>query len=150
VNSIARTTFLAGSALALLACTHQTGAGSIVPEVQNFKQSECTGDAVNPDERMTVEAGAHGLHIEYHDAHFRCDQAVTAHVRVDGAGVSVLVQPVNLHPLTVSKCDCLYEIEFDIARLAAGSWDVTLDRRWDARHSPNEPVRVGSARVSTR
>jgi len=141
---------LAGSALALLACTRLTGAGSSAPGVENFKQSECIGDPANPNERMNVRAEAGRLHIAYHDAHFRCDQAVTAHVSVDGAGVSVLVQPVDMHPFTVSKCDCLYDIEFEIARLAAGTYDVTLDRRWDARHSPDAPVRVGSERVSTR
>jgi hypothetical protein len=95
-------------------------------------------------------AGEGRLRVEYLDAHFRCDQRVTAFAKVTGSNVDVLVQPVDMSPSAVAKCDCLYNIAFEVPRLAAGTYEVTIHRRWDQRHSPSEPVRIGSARVGVR
>lgn len=50
---------------------------------------------------------------------FRYAQPVTGYVRVSGNAVDVLVQPADMNPSSVSKCDCLYDISLHIPRLAA-------------------------------
>jgi hypothetical protein len=59
----------------------------------------------------------------------------------------VLVQPVEMHPSSVTRCDCLYDISVAIEDIRAGSRTVTLFRRWDDHNEPNDPVTIDSKSI---
>ena len=132
----------------LLTCTN----GS---DVAAFRQSACTGSIVELEngrrrERAEIEGAKGEVRVAYHDAHFRCDQEVAAYAKVRGNAVDILVQPADMNPRTVAKCDCLYDITFSVIDLPPATYDVTVQRRWDEKHGVGDPVRVGSARVTVR
>jgi hypothetical protein len=138
---------------ALAACTRLPAEWRDAAAVEKFTQSGCTHKAGelrdHPRERVTALAAGQGrLRVEYLHAHFRCDQRVRGFAKVTSATVAVLVQPVDMNPSSVAKCNCLYDIKLEVPRLAAGTYDVTVHRQRDNWHSPSDPVRIGSARVS--
>lgn len=141
-------------AAALAACIRLPVDWRDAARTEAFEQSACTGDVAELSQRsgprMTARAEKGRLLVDYLDAQFRCDQALAGYVKVRGEKVDVLVQPADMHPFTVAKCDCLYNVHLEVPGLAAGTYEVTLYRRWDDRHSPNDPVRVGSGRVTVR
>lgn len=137
----------------LLACSGLPSDWEEASSAANLSQSACTGSPADLEqgtrrERIEIRAVAGGLHVDYRDAHFRCEQRVTAHARRSGSTIEVLVQPADMNPMSVAKCDCLYDIGFEIPNLPAGTYAVTLQRRWDNKHSPNDPVVIGSERVT--
>ena len=142
--------------IALLAACAQLPAGwNDAAVAENVTQSECKARvseaAPGGNEELAVrQAGPGRLRIDYRNAHFRCAQTVTGYVRVSGSTVEVLVQPADMNPSSVAKCDCLYDVSLEVPRLGAGTYDVTLLRRWDNRHNVKEPVRIGSERLTIR
>lgn len=138
-------------AVVVTACTRVPPEWRDARRVAAVEQSACVGSLADLDqgrrERIEARGGAGSLHVDFLDAHFRCEQRVTALVRVHDANVELLVQPEEMHPLTVAKCDCLYDIRIDVSPLAPGTYDVTLQRRWDDRHSPNDPETIGRVRA---
>lgn len=117
--------------------------------VAGLTQSSCSTSSLRDhDERATFAPGARRLDLTYSDAHFRCEQSVEGFYRDAGGKLDVLVQPVDMHPSSVARCDCLYEIDVVVDKLGSGSRTVTLFRRWDAKNEPNEPVAIGSASVA--
>ena len=146
---------LQASAVAILvapiACTRLPAEwrGAAAPEA--FRQSACNDHPIDSaPERLAVLGGAGRVSVDYFDAHFRCEQRVAAYVKVSRARVDVLVEPVEMNPISVAKCDCLYDIHLEVPHVPPGTYDVTLSRRWDNRQSPNEPKQVGSARATVR
>ena len=144
--------FLVSLVLFATACSQLPSEWASANVVENFTQSAC---APLPElearggERLAVQpAGTGRLRVEYRNAHFRCEQKVTAYAKVNGSAVDVLVQPADMNPSSVAKCNCLYDIAFEVPGLAAGTYDVLLQRRWDDRNSPNDPVRIGATRVT--
>ncbi len=135
-------------AAALLTCTDGSG-------VAAFRQSDCIGSVTELEqrsrrERIEVEGGQGLVRVAYRDAHFRCEQRVAAHASVHGNAIDVVVQPADMNPRTVAKCDCLYDITFEVPRLVPTTYEVTVARRWDERHGAGEAVRIGSASVVVR
>lgn len=146
--------FLVSLALAA-ACAQLPPEWGSAAVAENFTQSECVGNLAELEsrggERVAIrEAGDGRLRIEVRNAHFRCEQRVTGYVRTNGSAVDVLVQPADMNPSSVAKCDCLYDLTLDTPRLAPGTYDVTVHRRRDNRNSPNEPVRIGGDRLTVR
>lgn len=139
--------------LALAACAQLPAEWDNASAVENFTQSQCTGNPSDLEqrggERISVEAVSGGrLKIDYLDAHFRCDQRVTGYVKTGTGTVEVLVAPADMNPAHVAKCDCLYNISLEVPKLPPGTYDVTVQRRWDNRHSVKMPVRIGTKRVT--
>lgn len=144
--------------MAVLAAFHTTALPACVrlpmdwrgaTRAEAFEQSGCTRTVeLSQPGRMKAYSEDGRLRIDFLDARFRCDQKLTGYFKVGGGKVDVLVQPVEMQPLTVAKCDCLYDIHLEVPRVAAGTYEIRLFRRWDNRHSPNDPVQVGSDRVT--
>ncbi len=135
------------------ACTPLPAGWRDAAAVEGFTQSECTGRASElrrrPGERIAAQASGNGrLRLEYRDAHFRCQQRVRGYAKVADGRVDVLVQPVDMNPSSVTKCDCLYDIRLEVPGLAPGTYDVTLHRRTDNWGGPSQLVRVARARVA--
>jgi len=120
--------------------------------VAALEQSACAGDPYGaddtgggPDERVEASASADGLAVSYLEAHFRCAQDVAGWYRTPDGDVDVLVQPVDMNPRSVAKCDCLYDVTFTVPVQAPVT--LTLYRRWDNLNDPNEPVLVGTVEL---
>jgi hypothetical protein len=62
--------------------------------------------------------------------------------------VDFLVEPTDMNPSKVTRCDCLYEITMT-ADASAGPTTITVYRRWDhVGGNPIDPVEVGTASVA--
>jgi hypothetical protein len=82
-----------------------------------LRQSSCGGDPYTSGPRPRLELSASGgaLQGSFKDAQFRCgDQELCGFALDRGAVTQVLVQPCNLHPMNVPRCDCLYEVTFTL------------------------------------
>lgn len=113
-----------------------------------FSQSACTASMPGTaTESITVTTGKGSVTVAYHNAHFRCDQPVQGFVTVGGGHLNYLVQPSNMSPSSVARCDCLYEIAMN-SFVAAGPETVTLYRRADHQSGNASAVQVGRASVT--
>jgi hypothetical protein len=149
----------ASVALLALSCSGESsGPGSDLPpgwsnakSVASFSQASCGGsplDPAAPQEAIDVTATTGLIHVAYHHAHFRCEQAVEGFVRTGSKTVDFLVQPTDMNPSSVAACDCLYEITMTAAA-SAGPTTVTVYRRWDhLGGNPINPVEVGATSVT--
>ncbi|XXT14968.1 hypothetical protein WME94_32440 [Sorangium sp. So ce429] len=117
--------------------------------IEGLTQSECLASAYDATVKETLAATpANGaVRLDYRAAHFRCEQEVEGFVRTAGGKVEVLVQPAEMDPSAVVRCDCRYDIGMKIDGLDKGAVTVELYRRWDNINEPNEPVKVGSVDV---
>lgn len=119
--------------------------------VASFTQASCNGsplDPAPPPETLEVMATPGRIEVAYHHAHFRCEQTVEAFVRIGSSATDFLVQPVDMNPSNVTRCDCLYEITM-AADVSTGATTVTVYRRWDhLGGNPSDPVEVGTASVT--
>lgn len=134
--------------LMLAACAPDLPEGWVdAQKIEDLTQSECGGDPYG-DYEERVEASSQGtsLAVDYLEAHFRCSQDVEGWYREGDAAVDVLVQPVDMNPGSVAKCDCLYEITMTVP--VAPPVLLTLYRRWDNLNDDNDPVEVGSVDVA--
>jgi hypothetical protein len=102
-------------------------------------QSSCGGNPYLPShEGLMLVRDMARLRGTYVKAPFRCNQSVCAYALVDRAGARVLVQPCQMNPATVTKCDCLYDVSFTLGGVEAGTM-VELHRRWDRYAATEEP-----------
>jgi hypothetical protein len=95
-------------------------------------QSACgaSADAGGGQPRLVLGKTANGLTGRYLDAAFRCNQHLCGFVLDARETTRVLVQPCELHPPTVTRCDCFYDVSFDLPA-RAGRTTVELFRRRD-------------------
>lgn len=116
--------------------------------VQSFHQGACSGSAYDPNvhETLDVTAGAGSVDIAYHNAHFRCSQTVEGFVLAGPGTLDVLVQPVDMNPASIARCDCLYEITTNV-EARPGTYVVTVSRRWDHKSGSDGVTPVGSASI---
>ncbi len=134
--------------LALTACSPDLPAGWESAEPLPIVQSGCGRSALDDhDERLELAAKAGAIQLAYKDAHFRCEQEVEGFLKKSGATFEVLVQPRDMDPSGVDKCDGLYDITAELSA-SAGAATVKLFRRWDDINEPNQPVAIGSAEVA--
>ena len=99
----------------VLACGPDLPAGwEDASPVEGFTQSECAGDALSDTGQQDVPgatATGGSVDVSVTAAQFRCSQAVEGFWRADGDALFVLVQPTDMHPSSVAKCDCLYDLQ---------------------------------------
>lgn len=119
--------------------------------VEDFTQDPCDDTGGTPPEveaTVTASVADPGLRVVGDDVRFRCDQAVEAFYQADGETVDVLVQPRNMNPRTVARCDCFYRIEAGIPEASPAT--VRLYRRSDhygGDDGESAPSLVGTAEV---
>ncbi len=132
--------------LSLVGCGADLPAGWEDAEpVASLSQGECAGSPYDTGVVVEVEAdfGADPLEVDASNVHFRCEQDVEAFWKQDGATVEVLVQPIDMNPSVVARCDCLYDLEIVVGSPEGEVSEVVVWRRWDALNDPNDPVEVG-------
>ncbi len=118
--------------------------------VSSLVQAECDGDPYDGAEGFLEASAAAGeVVVTYGDAHFRCAQDVEAFYRLEGAVLSILVQPIDMDPKNVAACDCLYDVDLTVDGLDAGALTVELFRRWDNINDPNDPELVDSVELGS-
>jgi hypothetical protein len=153
-SDVAKFSVIAVVALGLGGCASDTESPDLpagwenAERVSNLIQLDCAGSALEEhDERATFQPSDGSLDVRYEDAHFRCEQEVEGFYKDSGDTLDILVQPIEMHPSSPVRCDCLYEITLTIEPLA-GSRQATLFRRWDDLNEPNDPVEIASEAVA--
>jgi hypothetical protein len=107
---------------------------------------ECGGGSDESEESIAVEGVASGIEFAYDHAPFRCAQDVEGFARRSNGQLDILIQPIDMNPSSVAKCDCKYDIAAKLAA-AVGEHTVTIYRRGDNIGGASEPVKVDSADV---
>ena len=100
--------------------------------IENMKQTSCNEDMTQVLESVPKASTTfqnNNLVITYPNAHFRCDQNVQAFVKQTKHEYAVLIQPTEMNPMFVAKCDCGYNLETTI--LNAKSKELRLFHRRD-------------------
>jgi hypothetical protein len=98
-----------------------------------LRQSACAGDPYTsmPHSRLELSESDGTLAGVYKEAQFRCgNQQVCGFTLEAGPATRLLVQPCDLHPSTVPRCDCLYEVSFTLPD-RSGRTSVELFSRRD-------------------
>ncbi|MFT7521138.1 MAG: hypothetical protein ACI9MC_003289 [Kiritimatiellia bacterium] len=109
----------------------------------DFTQSACAGDPLTDDVVQNVEGQALSGSVRFTWSHitFRCDQAVQGYVRRGEGVADVLVQPLDLEPDDIARCNCLYNLDMAF-NTPSGPTDIGFWRRPDVLDGPNPPVQV--------
>ena len=100
--------------------------------IEDMKQTSCNEDITQILEsvpKASTNFQNNNIVINYPNAHFRCDQNVQAFVKQTTNGYAVLIQPTEMNPMWVAKCDCGYNLETTI--LNAKSKELRLFHRRD-------------------
>jgi hypothetical protein len=116
--------------------------------ILTFRQAECAGSALDPSKQESVEVSAdpRTITVQYHNAHFRCGQALEGFVRSSVGQRDILVQPSDMNPSKIAGCDCLYELTMTLG-VDAGNYLVSVSRRWDHKSGSDGVTFIGSALV---
>lgn len=116
--------------------------------VDALVQSACLGDVsvtttngeITVDRRIEVEMTSRDpLTLEVSRASLRCDQAVEGFWQVDGDTVEVLYQPKEMHPKSVAKCTCPYDLSITVGSLSPTPSSAAVYARGDA-YGDDDPV----------
>jgi hypothetical protein len=110
-------------------------------ETENDSEPVITEARIDEDAEVVAEATGVG---------FRCAQEVCGFSQQTGATAEVLLQPCNMHPLSLPGCSCLYEFDFKFfADPSEGARTLDLWTRPDGSGSdgPNEPSLIDSAPI---
>lgn len=83
-----------------------------------IQQSACRGDGSFDAATFDVTETGGAIAAALNGASFRCQQSVCAYVADSGATTRVLVQPCDLHPTSVPKCACLFDVTFTLSARA--------------------------------
>jgi hypothetical protein len=118
--------------------------------IESFTQTQCKGPPYGgPAAAVTAVGNAGSVALDYEHAAFRCNQDVEGYVRRSTGKLDILVQPVEMDPDSVAKCDCLYDIVADVPA-EPGSYTVTVYHRGDSKSGQStEQVGSGDATVTT-
>lgn len=116
--------------------------------VVEFSQSPCGGDPVAEpqDQSINVTTGGGTADVVWENARFRCDQAVEGFLRRTAGALDLLVQPTDLNPDEVARCDCYYTLNAGF-NTADSDRTFTFYTRADEVGGPSSPSRVGSVTV---
>ena len=100
--------------------------------IENFTQASCNEDmedVMASAPKASTRVVDDSVVLTYPNAHFRCDQPVQGFVKQTDSGYFVLIQPVEMNPVMVAKCDCGYTLEATLP--TANSNDVRVFHRGD-------------------
>jgi len=109
--------------------------------IENFTQASCNEDMEQVMEnapKATTKIVNDNIILRYPNAHFRCDQPVQGFVRQTKTGYFVLVQPKEMNPVMVAKCDCGYTLEAKLPTIKSN--DVRVFHRGD-NHGGESTIR---------
>jgi hypothetical protein len=116
--------------------------------IEDLHQTACQGSPYDgTPEAMTASPSGRSIHITYEPAHFRCAQTVQGFLKLGTGNVDVLVQPIDMNPATVAKCDCFYGIQMNV-QVESGRHSVAVYRRWDHKSGADSPLEIGSESVT--
>ena len=116
--------------------------------IADVHQTACGGSPYDgTQEAMTASADGRAVHVVYEPAHFRCAQTVQGFAKIAATSIDVLVQPVDMNPATIAKCDCLYGVDMSVPA-QSGTYSVTVYRRWDHKSGADEPLKIGIEAVT--
>lgn len=102
-------------------------------------QSSCDGNTGMAEAgKLALMRDMGRLRATYENAQFRCEQRLCAYRLEETGGTRVLVQPCDMNPTAVPRCDCLYSVGFDLPGVETGR-TVELHRRWDRFGATSEP-----------
>ena len=112
---------------------------SSATSIDDFQQSSCEGDPYEDNEEdeedeedtlsMRIDNGI--LNIDYNEVVFRCEQGVEGFQMSEENNISVLLQPQDMNPSMVAKCDCLYNFSLSFPVDTQESYTVDVYTRTD-------------------
>lgn len=116
--------------------------------VSSFIVELSADSCVESEECARVEpsfgGGRSSLLVDVFGLRFRCEQDTHAFFKIADTVADFLVQPVDMDPESVAKCDCDYDVAMVVDGISVGVVDVNVYRRWDNWSGPNDPVPIGS------
>ncbi|MEI9937471.1 MAG: hypothetical protein WDO69_09635 [Pseudomonadota bacterium] len=128
------------------ACANDLPASFDCERSLSVEQSQCSGNttgvSVTPNAHWSTDGKA--LHIE--DARFRCNQSVCAYLDASSDEAKVLLQPCEMSPDTVARCDCGYSFDVPVA-LSQTTSSVSVELRSDAYGGEPTSQAVGTLAV---
>ena len=134
-----------------LAAACDGGTGDALPtgwtgaQQLTVQQSMCDSTALSTNPTFELANSGGTITGTLRDANFRCQQQVCAYLLDSGATTRALVQPCELHPSSVPKCDCHYDVTFTLLARADRT-TVEIYRRDDfyGATTPPEPILVAT------
>jgi hypothetical protein len=113
-----------------------------------IEQTTCKSGAPSASPSLELSESGGMITCALKDIQFRCEQQACAYVTDSGATTRVLVQPCDLHPTSVAKCSCPYDVSLTLAA-RAGRTAVEVYKRDDfyGASAPPQPVMVASKPV---
>ena len=121
--------------------------------IDELQQSECEGDPYETEE-SSEEDSLHGriengeLQLQYSKAAFRCDQVVEGFYMIEDGALSILIQPQEMNPSMVAKCDCLYDIDISILGLE-GINEIDVYKRSDGYSGEPSMIHVDTMNLES-
>jgi hypothetical protein len=121
------------------------GANDAIPAGWNgaqplaIQQSACNSDGVSVTPTLDVTEASGVIAGTLKDASFRCQQSLCAYVSDSGPTTRVLLQPCDLHPTNVPKCDCAYDVTFTLGTRADRT-AIEIYQRLDFYGATTPPV----------
>ena len=109
--------------------------------IKDFTQAICNEDmeaVMENAPKATTKVVNDELVLTYPNAHFRCDQPVQGFVTETKTGYAVLVQPKEMNPVMVAKCDCGYTLQATLPTIKSN--DVRVFHRGD-NHAGESTIR---------
>ncbi|MBC8133157.1 MAG: hypothetical protein H7X95_09265 [Deltaproteobacteria bacterium] len=117
-------------------------------------QTECSPRSATSPIAATISAiqppPPAELLMTLQDANFRCQQTVCGYVQDFGDLLRVLVQPCDLNPKIVPKCDCTYDVTVTFpARPLLPNVRFFVRRDFYGATDDNPPVLVGDTKATS-
>jgi len=113
-----------------------------------IQQSACNNDDLTAMAAIDITDAGGSLAVAIKDVEFRCNQQICGYSLDVAATTRVLLQPCDLHPTTVTRCDCMYDMTLTLPP-RSDRVEVSVYRRTDyygAMTTPN-PQLVADTRV---
>jgi hypothetical protein len=133
---------------ARLECASDLPAGFSCERSLTVEQSECLGNATGVSLMPHVHwsTDGHALHVS--DARYRCNQSVCAYLDASSVEPKVLLQPCEMSPNTVARCECSYSFDVPV-ELPPTTSQVSVELRSDAYGGEPTSQALGSLRVGS-
>ena len=134
------------------ASSPQSGCASDLPAAfdcqrsLSVEQSQCLGNATGVNLTPNVHWSTDGKALHVEDARFRCNQSVCAYLDASSVEAKVLLQPCEMSPSTVARCDCSYSFDVPVS-LPKTTSHVSVELRSDAYVSEPTSQALGTLNV---